>query len=269
MSKIILTGTICTEIIRGTVGAKNTTFNKFLVIVTTGGNTNHRIANQAAKIKNSFFGITVFGKLAENAFSKGQTLHIDGRMEISDFQLQPNDSTKQAVIVTPEHITMLTGDVTHYAKAYNLMGNLVGNTAEVFNSTNMNIYKQKIAVNKRVGENDYSSFYNINFFGDRGEKLMSKDLLSKSKVKKILIDGTITATYNDVVKENVKKTYLNCEINVSDFQIAQYNSNSQSNGNSQNSNNSYGEPQAQNTENNTYNETRIPDIEIDEDEIPF
>jgi len=282
MSKITLVGKICTPVVAVTVGQNNTNGKKFVVQVSSGGSTgnNPRVDNQNnSNVKNSFFSIMAFGKISENAFAKGQTIQIDGRLEISEFQMDSTKPPKQAAIVTPEHVTMLQGNIAHYAKAYNMLGNLVSSDAEVYNATSMNIYSQKIAINKRVGENDYPSFYKIKFFGDRGEKLFSKQLLNKIKVKKVLVDGTISATYTDKEKNGQPITYFNCEINVNDFQIAQFSAND----GQQNQGGNFGNKQqngfgqqgkdfaAGNSEQNIAAE-QIPEInidEIDEDQIPF
>ena len=143
MSKITLVGTICTSVVAVTVGQNNTNVKKFVVQVSTGGNTgnNPRVAGQQnSKVKNSYFSIMAFGKISENAFAKGQTIQIDGRLEISKFQLDATKDPKDAAIVTPEHVTMLQGNIAHYAKAYNMLGNLASQDADVFNAKNMNIY---------------------------------------------------------------------------------------------------------------------------------
>lgn len=275
MAKARVTGTVVVAPITGIVG-ENTKFSKFLVSVKVGGHTNNnpRVAsNQATDERVSYFGVMAFGKQAEIAVQKGQVVEIDGRLEIADFQMDTASVTKKAAIITAEHITILQGNIQNYAKAYNVLANLVEQDAEIYNATNMNIFSQRIAINKKVGETDYPSFYRVKFFGDRGQKLFDKQLLNKSKVKSILVDGSISATYTKKETESGIKEYFNCEINVGDFQVASWASNDQSQ--QQSSGGNYGTYQPQGGTANAYGNTpyeqttEIPEIDIDEEEIPF
>jgi single-stranded DNA-binding protein len=278
MAKIRLIGIVATDVVAGTVG-QNINFVKYLVKVvsTSTQNNNPRMA-QNNDAKNSFFAVTAFGKNAELAIQKGITVEIDGNLEIAEFQMSNQTAAKKAAIVNPKHITILQGNVQHYAKAYNVLGNLTKAEAEIYQpQTGKNtVYTQTLAVNRKVGDNEYTSFFDIKFFGERGDKLYSKQLLNKSKVKSLLIDGSISATYTkkeDASAPGGSKEYFNCSINADDFQIAAFSSNQQNqnygtNGYQQN-NNAYnqasqnaGQPEI------VYETPEIPEIDID-DEIPF
>lgn len=244
MAKIRLNGKVVTDVVAGTIGQNNTRFIKYVVQVSTGGqvNNNPRLANTNSNVKHSFFSVMAFGKQAEQEISKGMMVELDGSMEISDFQLDASRAAKQAVVVNPE-LTIINSSDIQYAKAYNLLGNLVQDDAEVYypQSGGNTVYTQKLATSKKVNGNEYASFYRFKLFGDRGEKLFSKQLLNKVKVKSVLIDGSITAIYSK--KEDAQsgsfKEYFNVDINVNDFQIASFKDNQQQSGTTNNTN-SYG-----------------------------
>lgn len=278
MAKIRLIGTVCKNPEKGSVGQNNKPFIKYLVEVKpTLANANPRVATQNTNVKASYFAVMAFGKQAEIQIMVGQTIELDGSLEIANFQLSNNAPEKQAAIITPEKTTILQGNVQHFAKAYNVLGNLVATDAEVYNSQNSTstIYTQRIAIGKRVGDQEFTSFYKVKFFNQRGEKLFAKQLLNKSKVKSILIDGSISATYTTKPQPDAtKKEYFNCDINASDFQIASWadkdGTQSQNIPNGQNAYNN------QSSNGNTYNAQpeqmmhSIPNIEdINDDEIPF
>lgn len=216
MAKVTLVGQIASPVIKGVVGNSSTAFKKFLVSVAPAA------TNVKFEAKPSYFGVTVFGKLSEISLQTGTVLEIDGELEISKFQLNPEKQATDACVINARHIITLQGNVKQYAKAYNVLGNLVQDNADVYTpESGKNVYSQKIAINKKVGDKDFPSFYRVKFFGDRGETLFSKGLLSKEKVKSILVDGTITSVYNSD-KNDVNKKYHNCDINADDFQIAQF-----------------------------------------------
>jgi hypothetical protein len=163
-------------------------------------------------------------------------------------------------IITAERITALQGNVSEFAVAYNALGNLVQDDADVYIPENggKHVFSQKIAIGKKVGDKEYPSFYRVRFFGERGEKLMEKNLLNKGKVKSVLVDGSLSAQYN---KGNDGKQYLNVDINVNDFQIASFAGGQQQGapvGTAGNPEIVYEMP-----------ENNIPTIDIDEEEIPF
>jgi single-stranded DNA-binding protein len=270
MAKVRLIGTIVTDIVTGTVGQQNTKFSKYLVQVSVGGQSgnNPRLAgnsSSSANIRNSFFAVMAYGKQAELPIAKGVTVELDGNLEISKFQLNTQSAAKDAAIVNVNHTTILQGNVAHYAKAYNMLGNLVTQDAEVYNATSTNIYSQKIAIGKKVGEQEFTSFYKIKFFDERGDILFNKQLLNKAKVKSVLVDGSISATYTKKEKDGKPVEYFNCEVNVDDFQIASWASNS--------SNNQYTNQQSNDSANAYSTATTASaygDLTgIDEDEIPF
>lgn len=266
MAKVRLIGTIVTDVFTGTIGQKNTKFSKYLVQVSIGGqiNNNPRIAGNAnSEVRNSYFAVIAYGKQAEVAIAKGITVELDGILEISDFQLNTDNPPKQAAIISPNHTTILQGNVVHFAKAYNMLGNLVTQDAEVYNAPSMNIYSQKIAIGKKVGDNEFTSFYKVKFFGERGEKLFNKQLLNKAKVKSILVDGSISATYIKKDKDGQVKEYFNCEVNVDDFQVGSWASNNSDEQSKNQQHDDYSNAYA-NT-NKTYGDLS----DIDADEIPF
>ena len=271
MAKIRLVGKIVTDIVTGTIGQNNTKFSKYLVQVSVGGqgNNNPRITNANTEVRHSYFAVMAFGKQAEYAIAKGVTVELDGNLEISEFQLDTSNPPKKAAIINVNHTTILQGNVIHYAKAYNMLGNLVKQDAEVFNATSMNIYSQEIAIGKKVGETEFTSFFRVKFFGERGEKLLAKQLLNKAKVKSIVVDGSISATYTKKEKDGVEKEYFNCEVNVDDFQVAAWvpKSSNEHGGNEQYSIQSNSSAYSSNEipSGNSYGDLS----HIDEDEIPF
>ncbi len=266
MAKIRLIGKIVTDVVTGTVG-QNSKFAKYLVevAIATQGSSNPRLA-QNSDIKKSYFAVMAFGKQAEIALAKGTTVELDGSVEIAKFQLSTSAPAKDAALVQPEHTTILQGNVVHYAKAYNVLGNFVKDNADVYVPQNggKTVYNQKIATTKIIKEQEYVSFFGIRLFGDRGDKLYAKDLLSKNKVKSVVIEGSITATYTKKEANGETKEYFNCDINVNDFQIASWKKEkNESSNNQRNATNS-----------GTYNEPPIEyyaahSEEINEDEIPF
>ncbi len=266
MAKIRLIGNVVTDVVTGTVGQNNTKFIKYLVEVSI-TNTQSNNPRMAENVKKSYFAVMAFGKQAEFPIQKGITVELDGQMEIAKFQLNTNSAAKDALIVNPEHTTVLQGNIANFAKVYNTLGNLVKDDADVYVPQNggKNVYSQKIAIGKKVGDQEYTSFYVVKLFGDRGEKLFAKQMLNKSKVKSILVDGSISATYTKKETEQGLKEYFNVEINVNDFQIGSWASREiPNNGNS-----------AQQAYSNvgTYNEPPVEYYEgfaeINEDEIPF
>lgn len=267
MAKIRLAGRVATDVVSGTVG-QNTKFIKYLVAVSVGGqNNNPRLAgNSNSEVRTSYFAVMAFGKQAEFPIAKGVMVEIDGDIEIADFQLHTTTAAKKAVIVTPQHTTLLQGNVANYAKAYNVLGNFTKIDAEPYNPQSGNmVYNQTLAINRKVNETEYTSFFDIRIYGERGEKLFSKQLLNRNKVKSILVDGSISATYvtkEDSQNPGQKKEYFNCSINVVDFQIASWANNGQQQGQNQNMNtgannasgNAYANQHA-NTQGNAYNAT--------------
>ena len=269
MAKVRLTGKVVTDVVSGTIGQNNTKYIKYLVEVAIANaqNNNPRMAQD--NVKKSYFAVIAYGKQAEFPIQKGVTIEIDGQIEIAKFQLTSSSTTKEAVIVTPEHTTILQGNVVQYAKAYNLLGNLVKDDADVYvpQSGGNSVYTQKVATSKKVGDNEYPSFYAIKFFGERGDKLFSRQLLSKSKVKAVLVDGSISATYTKKENNGETKEYFNVDINVNDFQIASFKSNTSG---------EIGTAQQALAKVGTYDEPPIeyydgfqPQDEVSEDEIPF
>jgi len=266
MAKIRVIGKVVTDIVAGTVGQNNTKFIKYLVEVSiiSGQSNNPRVAQE--NVKKSYFAVMAFGKQADFPITKGITIEVEGGIEISKFQLDLNNPAKDALIITPENTTILQGNIVHFAKVYNTLGNLVKDDAEVYISQNggKHVYSQKIAIGKKVGDQEYTSFYGVKLFGDRGEKLFSRQMLNKTKVKSILVDGTITATYTKKDTNEGPKEYFNVDINVNDFQIGSWASKEHSNQNT--STNDVGSYK-------TYNEPPVEYYdgyeEINEDEIPF
>lgn len=272
MAKIRIIGKVASNVITGSIGEKNTKFAKYLVEVSTGGqSTNPRLAQGTNKSKKSYFAVMAFGKQAELPIAKGVTVEVEGQMEISQFQLNTANPPKDAIVINPEHTTILQGNVQNFAKAYNALGNLVKDDADIYTPQRdgaKSIYNQKIAISKLVKDQEFTSFYGIKIFGDRGEILFNKHYLNKNKVKSVLVDGAITATYTTKETAEGKKEYFNVDINVNDFQIASWastkNESSSSNENNNNNMNSITQ--------NAYDSINgnIPNIdEIDEDEIPF
>lgn len=267
MAKIRLIGKVVTDIVTGQIGQNNTKYIKYLVEVSisSGQSNNPRMA-QNNDSKKSYFAVMAFGKQAEFPILKGSTVEVDGQIEIAKFQLNTNAPAKDALIINPEHTTVLQGNITHFAKVYNTLGNLVKDDAEVYIPQNggKNVYTQKIAIGKKVNEQEFTSFYGVKLFGDRGERLFAKQMLNKSKVKSILVDGTITATYTKKETNEGPKEYFNVDINVNDFQIGSWASKEHSNQNT--STNDVGSYK-------TYNEPPVEYYngyeEIDESEIPF
>jgi single-stranded DNA-binding protein len=226
MAKIRLIGKVVTDVVAGTIGQNNTKYIKYLVEVAIGVQTsnNPRMAQNSNDIKKSYFAIMAFGKQAEFPIAKGITVELDGKLEISKFQLNQSFPEKDAAIVTPEYTTILQGNIQHIAKAYNVLGNLVQNDADVYTAQNggNNVFSQKIAIGKKVNEQEFTSFFRIKLFGERGEKLFAKQMLNKAKVKSILVDGSITATYTKKEKNGDTKEYFNVDININDFQIGSW-----------------------------------------------
>ena len=259
MAKIRLIGKVVTDVISGTVGQNNNKTIKYLVEVAIS-------SGQGNDSKKSYFAITAFGKQAELPIQKGITVELDGQMEIAKFQLNEKAQPKDAVVIKPEYTTILQGNVAHFAKAYNVFGNLVKDNAEVYNpqSGGKNVYSQKIAISNYRNNQEYTSFYTIKLFGDIGEFRYSKNHLNKSVIKSILVDGSISATYTKKEVNGEEKEYFNCDINVNDFQIT-----SRKKEKNESSNN-----QGNATNSGTYNEPPIEyyaahSEEINEDEIPF
>lgn len=270
MAKIRLIGKVVTDVISGTVGQNNTKFIKYLVEVAIGGQSNNPRLAQNSDSKKSYFAVMAFGKQAELPILKGVTVEIDGQMEIAKFQLNQKAQPKDAVIVQPEHTTILQGNVVHFTKAYNVLGNFVKDNAEVYHpqSGGNTVYTQKIASSKKSGDNEYTSFFSIKLFGERGDKLFAKDILSKSKIKSVLVDGSISATYTTKEQNGEKKEYFNVDIAVNDFQIASWVKSSTT------GENSTGTAQQAYANVGTYNEPPVEFydealIDINEDEIPF
>lgn len=275
MAKIRLIGKIVTDVVTGTVGQNNSKFAKYLVevAIASQGTSNPRLA-QNSDVKKSYFAVMAFGKQAEIALAKGITVELDGSVEIAKFQLSTSAPAKDAALVQPEHTTILQGNVAHYAKAYNVLGNFVKDNADVYVPQNggKTVYNQKVATTKIIKEQEYTSFFGIRLFGERGDKLYTKDLLSKNKVKSVVIDGSITATYTKKEANGEEKEYFNCDINVNDFQIASWKQDKKENGNGGTTPSSMAEAYSHA---GTYNNE--PPIEyyashseeISEDEIPF
>lgn len=270
MAKVRLIGKVVTDVVAGTIGQNNTKFIKYLVEVSisSGQSNNPRMA-QNNDLKKSYFAVMAFGKQAEFPITKGITIELEGQIEIAKFQLNINSAAKDALIISPENTTVLQGNIVHFAKVYNTLGNLVKDDADVYVPQNggKHVYSQKIAIGKKVGDQEYTSFYVVKLFGDRGEKLFAKQMLNKSKVKSILVDGTITATYTKKDTNEGPKEYFNVDINVNDFQIGSWASKENSNTGA-----SGDAAQKANASAGTYNE---PPIEFEDgyeefqDEIPF
>lgn len=266
MAKIRVIGKVASNPVSGVLN--NSKFIKYLIEVSTGGQSNPRLAQ--GNIKKSYFAVVAYGKQSELPIAKGVTVEVDGKMEISKFQLTNANPPKDAVLIHPQHTTILQGNIQNYAKAYNALGNLVKDDADVYVSQNGGnaVYSQKIAVNRKVKNVEYTSFFGIKLFGDRAENIYSKQLLNKSVIKSVLVDGTISATYTTKETAEGQKEYFNVDINVNDFQIASRVStnNESSSSNNDNDNN------MNNITQNAYDSLNgnIPNVdEIDEDEIPF
>lgn len=264
MAKIRVIGKVATNPVSGVLN--NSKFIKYLIEVSTGGqNSNPRLAQ--GNIKKSYFAVMAFGKQSELPIAKGVTVEVDGKMEISKFQLSNANPPKDAVLIHPQHTTILQGNIQNYAKAYNVLGNLVKDDADVYVPQNGGnaVYSQKIAVNRKVKNVEYTSFFGIKLFGDRGEILSNKHCLNKSVIKSVLVDGTISATYTTKETAEGQKEYFNVDINVNDFQIASRVSTNNESSSSNNDN-------MNNITQNAYDslDGNIPNVDdIDEDEIPF
>ncbi len=272
MAKIRLTGKVVTDVVAGTAGQNNTKFIKYLVEVSIGGQTsnNPRMAQgNNNDSKKSYFAVIAFGKQAEFPIQKGITVELDGKLEIAKFQLNQSSPAKDAAIVTPEHTTVLQGNIQQFARAYNVLGNFVKQDADVYIPQNggNTIYNQKIATTKKTNDIEYTSFFGVKIFGERGDILFKKQLLNKARVKSVLVDGSISATYTKKDANGETKEYFNCDINVNDFQIASWKVEKNNDTTSTD-----GSTTMQNAYNNAgaYNEPPIEYYEeISEDEIPF
>lgn len=263
MAKIRLIGKVVTDVISGTVGQNNNKTIKYLVEVAIS-------SGQGNDSKKSYFAITAFGKQAELPIQKGITVELDGQMEIAKFQLNEKAQPKDAVVIKPEYTTILQGNVAHFAKAYNIFGNLVKDNAEIYypQSGGKTVYSQKIAVSNFKNNQEHTSFYTIKLFGDIGEFRHSKNQLNKSVIKSVLIDGSISATYTTKEQNGEKKEYFNVDILVNDFQITSRVKSSTT------GENSTGTAQQAYANVGTYNEPPVEFydealIDINEDEIPF
>ena len=257
MAKVTLTGKILGAVAEGTTGANGTPFKKFIVAVITGGGNNPRVAGEQ---KTSYFGVMTFGKLAEAAYQAGQTVVVDGEMEVTEFQVTPSKPANQAVVVSAKRVEIVPGDRRHYAHTYNVLGNLVLEHPDHYAPKTEGakaVITQKVAVSKYVGEKEYTSFYRIVFFGDRGQKLADKGLLDKGRVKSVLVDGSIRAEYSPD-KNDPSKRWLNVDILVDDFQIACWRNVGQK---------TPGEPEV--VIEKAPAAPELPEIDIDEEDIPF
>lgn len=244
MAKARIVGKVVTSVAEGAT-PQGTAFKKFGISVTRGN---------AKTAKSSFYGVILYGKLAEISVQKGQTICVDGKMSIEDFRLDENNKhLVQTCLVTPKRLEILSGTHAHQAKAYNVLGNLTKD-AEIIEfkdkngNTQNKMIKNSIAVNRKVGEEKVADFYDLLLFGERGEKLVQY----LTKGKKILVDGWLQAEYYD--KKDGSGKGLNVSITVDDLEFA-------CGPREEGDTNTNAKPQAQ---------PQTPEIpEIDDEEIPF
>ena len=174
-------------------------------------------------------------------------------MSIEDFRLDENKPLVQTCLITPKRLEILSGTHAHEAKAYNVLGNLTKDAEIIeFQDKNGNIQnkmiKNSIAVNRKVGNEKVADFYDLLWFGERGEKLTQY----LTKGKKILVDGWLQAEYYD--KKDGAGKGLNVSITVDDLEFA---CGPREEGETNTNAKSQAQPQT----------PEIP--EIDEEEIPF
>lgn len=246
MAKARIVGKVVTTPVEGT-NSQGTKFKKFGVSVTKGS---------AKTAKSSFFGVILYGKLSEVTINKGQVVCVDGRMSIEDFRLDESRPVVKTCIVTPNKVEILSGSHVQEAKAYNMLGNLARDAERLelhkSDGTKQIMFKNAMAVNRKVGNDKVADFYDLLWFGERGEKIAQY----LTKGKKIMVDGSLQAEYYD--KKDGSGKGLNVSIAVDDLEFAcgprEESEATQANAKPQ------AQPQAA---------PEIPAIDIDDEEIPF
>jgi len=169
------------------------------------------------------------------------------------------DESRQVVktcLITPNKIEILSGSHIQEAKAYNMLGNLTrdAETIEIHRNDGSKqiMVKNAMAVNRKVGNDKVADFYDLLWFGERGEKIAQY----LTKGKKVMADGSLQAEYYD--KKDGSGKGLNVSIAVDDLEFACRPPREE--GGTTDTNAKPQQPQTT---------PEIPEIDIDEEEIPF
>lgn len=241
--KAIATIKIATPVMEGTTGT-GTKFKKFGGVVTKGG-----VKKEG---KPDVFGVVIFGKKAEANYRTGDTVTVDGELTVEDFQIASGKPAVQTALINAYHIDVVPGNTRLYAKAYNVLGNITRDAEiKTFGQNgDRSVAKTGLASNRKIGQNELTSFVNLALFDKQGTALAPY----LAKGKKVLVDGALSAHYYD--KQDGSKG-LDVSISVDDFQFA-----------------GGGQGGSANAQNASAPDTAMPantmpEIDIDEEEIPF